>query len=103
MWMAVVLLCCGCAHQSPDATAAFRRLQVHEADVARASARLAAATSCSAETEKDEHTLCASGDALCDESAELESRDAKVRCERARDACAAGRARRGALCGAVTP
>jgi len=103
MWMALVLLCCGCAHQSPDATAAFRRLQVHEANVAHASTRLAAATSCSAETEKDEHTLCGASDALCAESATLASRDANVRCERTRDACAAGRARRHVLCGAGTP
>ena len=93
--MALVL---GCAHHSVDRDAAFRRIQVHEAQVARADAALNRESGCSDGTLARAQELCAASRAVCEESQQLHDRDATDRCLAANASCAGARERTRVRC-----
>jgi hypothetical protein len=94
-----VMLETGCAkHAIGPHDQAFRRIQVHEAELANAQARLLHELQCTAQTARDEQHICGATRSLCELSSALGDRDASLRCLRASDACSAAREHRRALC-----
>jgi hypothetical protein len=92
LFCAALLL--GCAARSGDRDSAFRRIQQHEANVARAEAALATEP-CG---EAAQRQLCGASRALCEESRALDDRDATARCLAAEQRCGAARERTRTSC-----
>ncbi|MCB9591326.1 MAG: hypothetical protein H6719_01230 [Sandaracinaceae bacterium] len=81
----LVLAGCGSTAESTSVDEAFRRIQVHEATIAHASAAAEACApdaTCEAELE-----LCDAVERLCEVSRSIEDPDATRRCEAARRRC----------------
>ena len=91
-------LTCSCAHQNIPDTQVYRRMQEHEAALARAQARLEKSAPCSDARAREVVAVCESGDALCAIGRTLEEADARTRWRRATDMCGAARAETGPSC-----
>ena len=85
-------LTCSCTHQNIPSASTYRQIQEHEASLARAQVRLESSAPCSEQRAREVGTLCESGDAICALGREIDEADALMRCQRARDMCAAARA-----------
>ena len=89
----------GCAvRRTGSHDQAFRCIQIHEAELANAQARLLHETQCTAQTTSAAQHVCHATRSLCELSSELRDHDASLRCLRASDACSAAREHRRALC-----
>lgn len=80
---------CGGAPPRPDLHAAFSRIQVHEATIARSAEEAAACEEPGCEAAV---RTCEAAAAICDIAAEIEDADAHARCALARRRCPDGAA-----------
>jgi hypothetical protein len=94
--IAILMLLAACAGRGLDRDTAFRRIQVHEAEVARAQAALAHSEGCASAVEA--RALCAASRSLCEISSELADSDATARCLQAGSACDGAREQARARC-----
>jgi len=80
-----LLASCGGSTTAVEPDEAFRRIQVHEATIARQSA---AADRCAPDSDCEaERALCDAVERLCEVSRSIDDPDATTRCERARRRC----------------
>ena len=83
-----------CTQRALDRDAAFRRIQVHEAEVARSRAalmnRAAGSDDCDGNT-RSVRELCDASRGLCELAGRLTDRDAQARCLAASESCESGR------------
>lgn len=86
----------GCAHRlsAAESEQGFRKLQQHEAALARAEGERGhlmqqGASECAPPMHQATERVCAEASALCETSHGLRDRDADARCLRARDTCGA--------------
>lgn len=82
---------------------AFRRIQIHEAELASAEARLLHEPQCTAQTASLARHVCDATRSLCTLSSELHDRDASLRCLHASETCSAAREHQRALCATHAP
>lgn len=81
---------CGGAPPPPDLHAAFARIQVEEAVIARSAEE---AAECGAEPCPAARRVCEAADAICEIARAIDDADAHARCELARRRCPAEEAR----------